>query len=463
MTAEVTLNKRYRLDRPLARGGMSEVWVGRDLHLERGVVVKLIRLPGDDGDGDLVRRSRREALLMARLDHPGIPAIYDYDLHNGQPYLVLEKIDGINVADLGAEHAPLPVGWAADIAAQAASVLAAAHAIDMIHRDIKPRNLMLDRTGMVKVLDFGLAASLRPGDLSRITRTGEFLGTVSYTAPEQVMGETPTPQTDLYGLGCTLYDLLTGQPPFGDDSQSGMAIAKRHLDESPGPPRRLRAEIPLVLEEIVLALLEKDPGDRPASATVVYRELAPFVTDLPMLPGVIGADTGVEAARAYITLCAKVPAAPGTQKRESERRFERADMVRARQEGQQLLAAAQFAGAARVLGAITEAAMARFGPDDEEVVNLRALRADALSRAGEHRPAAREHRALARDLAERDGPHDERVLEHRLRAARAHAGMGERVRARKQITQLLEDRIRQHGRDHSSVRALQQELDQLGP
>ncbi|HZM77831.1 MAG TPA: serine/threonine-protein kinase, partial [Candidatus Limnocylindrales bacterium] len=181
------INGRYELeDLPIARGGMGEVWIGRDVKLEREVAVKFIRFPEGHPDKDLVRRFVRESRITARLEHPGVPAVYDVGTHENRPFLVMQRIRGISVADLIAEHGALPIGWAAAIAAQACAVLSVAHQASLIHRDLKPANLMLDREGCVKVLDFGLAVALDNADVSQITRTGQTLGTPAYMAPEQI-------------------------------------------------------------------------------------------------------------------------------------------------------------------------------------------------------------------------------------------------------------------------------------
>src|SRR5690606_27432709 len=172
------VNGRYELEElPLARGGMGEVWAGRDVRLEREVAVKFVRFPPGQRDEELIRRFVRESRITARLEHPGVPAVYDVGTHEGRPYLVLQRIRGISVADLNAEYAPLPIGWAVAIAAQVCSVLAAAHAASLVHRDLKPSNLMLDRDGGIKVLDFGLAVALDLAEYSQITRSGQTIGT----------------------------------------------------------------------------------------------------------------------------------------------------------------------------------------------------------------------------------------------------------------------------------------------
>ncbi|MBO4238585.1 serine/threonine-protein kinase [Pseudonocardia alni] len=204
---------RYRLDAfPIGRVGMGEVWLGRDTRLDRPVAVKFVRFPDGGHRDELVRRFVRESRITAGIEHPGVPAVYDVGTDDGVPYMVMRRVRGIRVADLVAEHGPLPLGWAAAIAAQVCAVLAAAHAAELVHRDLKPGNLMLGPDGVVRVLDFGLAAALASGD-SRITRSGEALGTPAYMAPELVMAGRTDPRTDLYALGATLHEMLTRSPP----------------------------------------------------------------------------------------------------------------------------------------------------------------------------------------------------------------------------------------------------------
>ncbi|MGW1061333.1 serine/threonine-protein kinase [Micromonospora rubida] len=302
MVAGKILRDRYRLSRfPLAHKGMGEVWTAQDTLLDRPVIVKFV--DAAMLSVDLVRRFRREALLTARLDHPGVPAIYDLGEHGGRPYAVLQKIDGISLTDLVAEQGPLPIGWVAAIGAQISCVLLAARQIGLVHRDIKPSNVMLDTCGAVKVLDFGLADMPDDDRYSRITQTGQTLGTVGYMAPEQILGGPVDHHTDLYGLGATLFDLLTAHPPFG--GVTTMTTLRRQLDDPPPRPTHLRPETPAVLDDLVHALLAIRPQDRPATAAEVYAVLAPLAQDLAPIPGVLDDPAG--AVRAYAAIVGRVP------------------------------------------------------------------------------------------------------------------------------------------------------------
>ncbi|HWG98107.1 MAG TPA: serine/threonine-protein kinase, partial [Pilimelia sp.] len=306
MVAGERLKERYQMGRfPLAHSGMGEVWTARDILLDRAVIVKLVG--GATMDADLVRRFRREALLTARLHHPGVPAVYDLGEHRGRPYLVLQEINGITLSDLVAEQGPLPVAWVAAIGAQISAVLLAARDLGLVHRDIKPSNAMLEASGAVKVLDFGLAVVHGDNRYPRITRTGQTLGTAGYLAPEQIVGDPTDHRTDLYGLGATLFDLLTGCPPF--DGATTVTTMRRQLESAPPRPAQLRPDLPDPLDDLVHALLAADPRDRPDSAAQVYAALAPLADDLPPIPGVVADDA--DPVRAYAAVVGRVPRAAG--------------------------------------------------------------------------------------------------------------------------------------------------------
>ncbi|MGX7672193.1 protein kinase domain-containing protein [Plantactinospora sp. DSM 117369] len=412
MVPGTSLKDRYKLGRfPLAHKGMGEVWPAQDTLLDRPVVVKFVNAAMLDLD--LVRRFRREALLTARLDHPGVPAIHDLGEHGGQPYVVLQRIDGITLTDLVAEHAPLPIGWVAAIGAQICGVLLAARQLGLVHRDIKPSNVMLDKSGAVKVLDFGLAVLHDDDRYSRITQTGQSLGTVGYMAPEQVLGKPADHRTDLYGLGATLFDLLTGRPPFDDVTTT--TTLRHQLDDPPPRPAELRPDVPAALDDLVHTLLATSPEDRPSDAADVYPALVPFCHDLPPLPGVV--TDAAAAVQMYAAIVGRVP--PQT----------------------------------RPTIATTE--------QTELDVEPGALYAEQLYAAGEFRAAARRWRQLAAHLAERDGDDEPRVFDFLLRAARAHVALGEYDRASRQFQKLLQDRIRIDGPEHAAVLELRQEIEQL--
>ncbi len=279
MGQEQVLAGRYTLVSPLGRGGFGQVWEALDTRLNRKVAVKLLTagaFSARPGSGPDVRRFTREATVTAWLVHPSVPAVFDAGTYDGGFYLVMELVDGCTVADLVAEQGPLPVAWAAGIAGQVAAVLAVAHQREILHRDIKPQNVMLTRDGTAKVLDFGVAGIIS----QRITSTGVALGTPGYMAPEQLHNLPAIPRTDLYALGCLLYEMLAGEPVF--TATSPAALIRMHLEQAPPPLRR--RDVPPQLETLLWQLLDKDPVRRPADARQVYDLLLPFVSP----PGPLG-------------------------------------------------------------------------------------------------------------------------------------------------------------------------------
>ncbi|QYN23723.1 serine/threonine-protein kinase [Amycolatopsis sp. DSM 110486] len=287
---------RYEVDElPLGRGGMGAVHRGHDRRLDRRVAIKLLRLPGRDEE--LEERFAREARILATLDHAGVPTLYDFGTHDDRLFQVMQFVDGVTVADLLAEHGPLPVPWAAAIAAQTAAVLAAAHARSVCHRDLKPANLMLCPDGSVKVMDFGLAV-LREADVARFTRAGQLLGTPSYMAPEQIQRGLAEPRSDLYALGCALHEMLTGRQLF--TGPTAYAVFEKQVKDAPAAV----SGVPAALNALLAATLAKDPADRPSGADALYARLGPFVRDLPPLPGFLHAVPS--PARMYARVVAQV-------------------------------------------------------------------------------------------------------------------------------------------------------------
>ncbi|MGC4808212.1 serine/threonine-protein kinase [Micromonospora sp. DT233] len=277
MQAGDHVSDRYELTYPIGRGGMGQVWAGHDVRLERQVAIKFLRqaeVPEDERDV-AVRRFQREARVVARLDHPGVPAVHDLGEYGDDLYIVMQFVRGLTLADRIAEQEILDVGEAASIAVQVCAVLATAHAASLVHRDLKPQNLMLTEGRTVKVLDFGIAALLGPAEASRLTATGSTLGTPAYIAPEQAAGGPVGPGADLYALGCILFEMLAGRPPYEATSAVGMLRQHRY---APIPILSdHRPDVPEDLAHLVFCLLAKNPADRPASATDVERLLRPFL------------------------------------------------------------------------------------------------------------------------------------------------------------------------------------------
>ncbi|REE94929.1 serine/threonine protein kinase [Thermomonospora umbrina] len=273
----MVLGGKYRLVRRLGRGGMGEVWQAEDRALGRRVAIKIV-LADRDPDPKPNARLRREARTAALLQHPGITVVHDIGEHDGHPFFVMEMLDGVSFATLLApgpgEPAGLPLARAATLTAQVCDALAYAHRKGVVHRDIKPANLMELTEGGVKICDFGI--SWYADSSVRLTATGGVLGTPAYMAPEQYEGEAADARTDLYSLGCTLYALLTGGPPFTGPSM--VVLMRHHLLEPPPLLAASRPDAPLQLGELVARLLAKDPTHRPASATEVADTLRALIS-----------------------------------------------------------------------------------------------------------------------------------------------------------------------------------------
>ena len=255
------LQGRYRLGTLLASGGMAQVWEGTDEVLRRRVAVKILHahLAADD---TFVARFRQEAVAAARLAHPGIVAIYDTCSDGGVEAIVMELVQGRTLRDRLDDDAPIDPWQAAGLAAQVAEALEAAHRAGLVHRDVKPANVLLCGDGRVKVADFGIAKAVADADL---TQPGLMVGTAKYLAPEQVRGEPVDPRTDIYSLGVVLYEMLCGRAPFTADTDAATALARLHRD--PLRPRQVRANVPRALEEVVGRAMAREPAQRYASAS----------------------------------------------------------------------------------------------------------------------------------------------------------------------------------------------------
>ncbi|GAA0268786.1 hypothetical protein GCM10010302_03070 [Streptomyces polychromogenes] len=269
MRAGDRLAGRYRLDVRLGQGGIAEVWRGFDVDLGRPVAVKVL-LEFDASD-ELLGRFRREASIGARLQHPGITVVHDIGQHENRLFIVMELLEGEDLAHLLARTpgGGLPLPEALDLALQASEALAAAHARQVVHRDLKPANLFLLTTGgRLKICDFGIARTA--DSTGGLTVTGRVFGTPAYMAPEQWRGEHVDARCDLYALGCVLFALLTGAPPFPAAEQVWV-LMRQHLDETPPALDSVRPGLPGELVELVASLLSKDPAERPDTPTTTTR------------------------------------------------------------------------------------------------------------------------------------------------------------------------------------------------
>jgi eukaryotic-like serine/threonine-protein kinase len=280
----VQLGDRYQLDHRIASGGMGAVWRAVDRLLDRPVAVKLLRREFAD-DPAFVERFRREARAAATLTHPNVAGVFDYGERDGQAFIVMELVEGENLAERLARTGPLPWPEALAVAEQVARALATAHAGGLVHRDVKPANVLLGNgigdgsppgapsfqgSQVVKVTDFGIAQAAQAA--TTLTGTGTILGSAGYVAPEQASGEQVGPAADLYGLGCVLFEMVTGRAPYQGDN--AVSLASQHIFGPVPNPRALRPDLPGTVAAIVLKAMQKDPGQRFASAAVMADALA---------------------------------------------------------------------------------------------------------------------------------------------------------------------------------------------
>jgi serine/threonine-protein kinase len=295
-----TLGDRYHLVRRIGAGGMGTVWEAEDRVLRRRVAVKVLTQSLCDNEA-IAARFRREAQAAGRLTHPSIAQVFDYGEQDGCPYIVLELVPGSTLREVLDARGRLPAAEAAAIGAQIADALAAAHSEGIVHRDVKPGNVMVAPGDRVKVMDFGIAdaAWFEP-----ITDTGTVMATAKYISPEQAMGGGATPASDVYSLGVVLYELLAGRPPFGGDSP--FAVAHAHAHDVPRPLEDAAPDVPPVMRVSVEAAMSKDARDRPRAADLAeaLRD-APNAEATPVLPLV-----AAEPTRPWATTAARAEREP---------------------------------------------------------------------------------------------------------------------------------------------------------
>jgi serine/threonine-protein kinase len=257
---------RYRILRKLGAGGMADVYLAEDQELGRRVAIKILN-GRHANDAQFIERFRREAKNAAALNHPNIVSIYDRGEAEDTYYIAMEYLDGRTLKELVVGRGAAPINVAIEYARQILSALRFAHRHGIVHRDIKPHNVLVDGEGRVKVTDFGIA---RAGT-SQMTETGSIVGTAQYLSPEQARGGEVDPRSDLYSLGVVLYELLTGKTPF--DGETPVEIAMKHLSTAPKPPSKLRPDVPPELDMVVLRALAKDPADRYQNADEMEADL----------------------------------------------------------------------------------------------------------------------------------------------------------------------------------------------
>jgi beta-lactam-binding protein with PASTA domain len=304
-----TFDRRYVIKRKLGSGGMADVYLAEDQELGRRVALKLLD-ERHASDEQFVERFRREAQSAASLNHPSIVSIFDRGRAEGTYYIAMEYLDGRTLKELLIRNGPTPIPIAIDYARQILGALSFAHRNGIIHRDIKPHNIIVGSDGRLKVTDFGIARS----GTSQMTEAGSIVGTAQYLSPEQARGAPVDPRSDLYSLGIVLYEMLTGKVPFTGDTP--VEIAMKHLSQVPEPPSKLRPEVPHDLDAVVMRALAKDPDQRYASAEEMDADLARVArgvavsreTEDAMTQVLAGA--GVAAAQTMVTRPRAVAAPP---------------------------------------------------------------------------------------------------------------------------------------------------------
>lgn len=467
------IDQRYELFEEISSGGMGSVWRGYDTVLDRPVAIKLIRvdqvvIPAQAEEFE--QRFRREARVTARINHHGVPQVYDAVLDAGlaRVYLVMELIDGRPLRDYIDPDVLLPISWVAAIAAQIATVLSHAHALPVVHRDLKPDNVLITGEGAVKVIDFGIAALLSP-DAPKLTSTGQLIGTLRYMSPEKVQGFQVTPRSDLYALGCVMHEMACGSALF--DSTSDYDMLRKHADELPTSLCSLRSDVPDDFERLVLDLVNKDPERRPPDAYTVYERLLPFLptpeSNLPPTPGLDGFPDPTRIFRrpfaplefVRVTTRHAAPAQPESTPVHVDDLVDA--LAAASKNYESLVDDERFAQAADALGTFIDPASRAFGLDSPKLLELRMLVAAAQYLGGDYRTARLGFEELASAYLRVEGHASAAAWECRAQVLRCQIALGDITGGLARLQLLLKDVVERSGDGSELALELRAELGNL--
>lgn len=297
----VLVNDRYEMQQRIGRGGMADVYLARDILLDRLVAIKVL-FPEYATDPLFVERFRREAQSAANLNHPNIVSVYDWGRSENTYFMAMEYVPGRTLAEALHDVGVISAMKAAEIGIEVAAALSFAHRNNVVHRDIKPGNILIGSSGQLKVADFGIARALGSASDSSLTQAGAVMGTAAYFSPEQAQGAQPDPRSDLYSLGVVLYEMVAGRPPFVGDTP--LAIAYKQVHEDPTPLHEYAPDVPRAFEAIVARLLTKDPDRRYPTAEAVRDELRRFRDGVPVqaLAEILNSKNNVPASESPTTV-----------------------------------------------------------------------------------------------------------------------------------------------------------------